>query len=165
VPLEEGYVPLYARRGPAYVVRELPRVQEALRAARGRAQQEHIRAVLAERPYLDMLLDMPLDAGTPIPDLLKQTSRVVLLGKPGAGKSTALRYLAAHPVAGKDGDLLTLIVDLPAYGASGQTLPEFLLHLVPDNVVKAMAQGDVLPVIFFAILFGLFLIRLNGPNV
>ncbi|MFN2131689.1 MAG: NACHT domain-containing protein [Anaerolineae bacterium] len=126
VPLEEGYVPLYARRGPAYVVRELPRVQEALRAARGRAQQEHIRAVLAERPYLDMLLDMPLDAGTPIPDLLKQASRVVLLGKPGAGKSTALRYLAAHPVAGKDGDLLTLIVDLPAYGASGQTLPEFL---------------------------------------
>ncbi|MBD3853824.1 MAG: dicarboxylate/amino acid:cation symporter, partial [Acidobacteria bacterium] len=29
----------------------------------------------------------------------------------------------------------------------------------------AMAAGDVLPVIVFAILFGLFLTRLNGPNV
>jgi Na+/H+-dicarboxylate symporter len=49
--------------------------------------------------------------------------------------------------------------------SSPQTLPQFLLHMVPDNVVEAMASGDVLPVIFFAILFGLFLIRLNGPNV
>jgi Na+/H+-dicarboxylate symporter len=49
--------------------------------------------------------------------------------------------------------------------SSSQSLPQFLLHMVPDNIVKAMAQGDVLPVIFFAILFGLFLVRLNGPNV
>jgi len=150
VSLEEGYVPLYARRGPAYVVRELPRAQEALRAARGRAQQEQIRAVLAERPYLDMLLDMPLDAGTPIPDMLKQQPRVVLLGKSGAGKSTALRYLAAHPVAGKDGDLLTCIVDLPTYGVSGQTLPEFLaadaaemeLEVGPAFFERALVNGQ-----------------------
>ena len=49
--------------------------------------------------------------------------------------------------------------------ASSQTLPQFLLHMVPDNIVRAMAEGDVLPVIFFAILFGLFLVRINGPNV
>jgi proton glutamate symport protein len=49
--------------------------------------------------------------------------------------------------------------------SSSQTLPQFLLNMVPDNVIKAMAAGDVLPVIFFAILFGLFLVRLNGPNV
>jgi len=48
---------------------------------------------------------------------------------------------------------------------SSQSLPSFLLNMVPDNVIGAMARGDVLPVIFFAILFGLFLIRLNGPNV
>ena len=49
--------------------------------------------------------------------------------------------------------------------SSSQSMSQFFLHMVPDNIVKAMAQGDVLPVIFFAILFGLFLVRLNGPNV
>jgi len=49
--------------------------------------------------------------------------------------------------------------------SSSQGMSQFFLHLVPDNIIKAMANGDVLPVIFFAILFGLFLVRLNGPNV
>ena len=49
--------------------------------------------------------------------------------------------------------------------SSSQSLSQFLLHMVPDNIVNAMASGDVLPVIFFAILFGLFLVRINGPNV
>jgi Na+/H+-dicarboxylate symporter len=49
--------------------------------------------------------------------------------------------------------------------STSQSLPQFLLHMVPDNVIKAMAAGDVLPVIFFAILFGLFLIRVNSPDV
>jgi Na+/H+-dicarboxylate symporter len=49
--------------------------------------------------------------------------------------------------------------------STSQSLAQFLLNTVPDNVIGAMARGDVLPVIFFAILFGLFLIRLNGPNV
>ncbi len=49
--------------------------------------------------------------------------------------------------------------------SSSQSLPQFLVNMVPDNIVRAMADGDVLPVIFFAILFGLFLVRLNGPNV
>ena len=42
------------------------------------------------------------------------------------------------------------------FSASTQTLPEFLLGMVPDNIISAMAAGDVLPVILFAILFGLF---------
>ena len=49
--------------------------------------------------------------------------------------------------------------------SSSQSLSQFLMHMVPDNIVSAMAKGDVLPVIFFAILFGLFLVKLNGPNV
>ncbi|RLB37332.1 MAG: dicarboxylate/amino acid:cation symporter [Deltaproteobacteria bacterium] len=49
--------------------------------------------------------------------------------------------------------------------STSQSLPQFFLHMVPDNIINAMAEGDVLPVIFFAILFGLFLVRLNGPNV
>ncbi len=32
-----------------------------------------------------------------------------------------------------------------------------LIAIVPDNIIKAMAQGDMLPVIFFAILFGFFI--------
>jgi len=56
--------------------------------------------------------------------------------------------------------------ELPeGFSTATQTLPEFLLRMVPDNIVSAMAAGDVLPVIVFAILFGLFLTRLNGPNV
>jgi len=51
------------------------------------------------------------------------------------------------------------------FSTATTTLPDFLLRMVPDNVVSAMAAGDVLPVIVFALLFGLFLTRLNGPNV
>ena len=49
--------------------------------------------------------------------------------------------------------------------SSTQSLPEFLLGMVPDNIVSAMAAGEVLPVIVFAILFGLFITRLKDPNV
>ncbi len=56
--------------------------------------------------------------------------------------------------------------ELPeGFSTATQTLPDFLLRMVPDNIVSAMAAGDVLPVIVFAVLFGLFLTRLNGPNV
>ena len=58
------------------------------------------------------------------------------------------------------------VSELPeGFSTTSQTLPEFLLRMVPDNVIAAMAQGEVLPVIVFAILFGLFLTVLNGPNV
>ncbi len=50
------------------------------------------------------------------------------------------------------------------FAALGQSLGEFLLRLVPDNVIDAMARGDVLPVIFFALLFGLFLTQLNDER-
>ena len=51
------------------------------------------------------------------------------------------------------------------FSTTTQTLSEFLLHLVPDNIIASMAAGDVLPVIFFAVLFGLFLTRLKGSGV
>ncbi len=51
------------------------------------------------------------------------------------------------------------------FSASTQTLPDFLLGMVPDNIVSAMAAGDILPVIVFALLFGLFLTRLKSPRV
>jgi len=62
--------------------------------------------------------------------------------------------------------VLSGVGELPeGFSTSTQTLPEFLMRMVPDNILSAMAAGDVLPVIVFALLFGLFLTRLNGPNV
>ncbi len=56
--------------------------------------------------------------------------------------------------------------ELPeGFTTATQTLPQFLIRMVPDNIVAAMASGEVLPVIVFALLFGLFLTRLNGSNV
>jgi aerobic C4-dicarboxylate transport protein len=49
--------------------------------------------------------------------------------------------------------------DVSAYaktGASQGTL-EFLLHIVPSNVVGAFASGELLPVVFFSVLFGVAL--------
>ncbi len=68
-----------------------------------------------------------------------------------------------HPGRGLD---LGVSAELPeGFSTSTHSLPEFLLRMVPDNIVSAMAAGDVLPVITFAILFGLFMTRLNGPSV
>jgi Na+/H+-dicarboxylate symporter len=45
--------------------------------------------------------------------------------------------------------------------AAEQTLSELVLHIIPENPFRAMASGDVLPVIFFSILFGYFISRLS----
>jgi len=37
------------------------------------------------------------------------------------------------------------------------TVKDFFTRLIPDNIVDAMSKGDILPVIFFAILFGYFI--------
>lgn len=50
------------------------------------------------------------------------------------------------------------------FTTSGQSLPEFLLRMVPDNILAAMAEGAVLPVIVFAMLFGLVLAKLDGEG-
>ncbi len=44
--------------------------------------------------------------------------------------------------------------------AADQSLSDLLLNIIPENPFKAMAAGDVLPVIFFCILFGYFITRL-----
>ena len=65
----------------------------------------------------------------------------------------------------RPGDGLELGVDATVpegFEAATQSLPDFLLRLVPDNVIASMAEGDVLPVIFFALLFGIFLLRTDG---
>lgn len=60
----------------------------------------------------------------------------------------------------RPGDGLT--IELPPGAAvperPGQSLVEMLIKMVPDNPVMAMAEGQILPVIIFAILFGVALL-------
>ena len=42
-----------------------------------------------------------------------------------------------------------------------QSVTDFLIAIIPDQVVNAFAKGDVLPVLFFAILFGIALAKLG----
>ncbi len=62
------------------------------------------------------------------------------------------------PGAGLD---ITMLAtgDVSKYTATGsqQSTLEFLLHIVPSNVVSAFASGDLLPVVFFSVLFGVAL--------
>ena len=49
--------------------------------------------------------------------------------------------------------------DVSKYTAAGaqQGMLDFFLHIVPSNIVAAFAAGDLLPVVFFAVLFGVAL--------
>jgi dicarboxylate/amino acid:cation (Na+ or H+) symporter, DAACS family len=42
----------------------------------------------------------------------------------------------------------------PASGAAGRTGVDFLVNLVPTNVVRAMSEGDMLALMVFAVIFG-----------
>jgi aerobic C4-dicarboxylate transport protein len=59
--------------------------------------------------------------------------------KPGAGVSAA--YISNAPPA--------------ATAARGLDWTEFILHIVPANVVDAFAKGDIIQVLFFGILFSI----------
>lgn len=46
-------------------------------------------------------------------------------------------------------------------GVVDQGIGELLFNIIPENPFEAMANGDVLPVIFFSLLFGFFITRLK----
>ncbi len=48
-----------------------------------------------------------------------------------------------------------------AVDASDQSLWGILLRMIPVNPIESMAKGEILPIIFFCILFGIFLIQLE----
>ena len=53
-------------------------------------------------------------------------------------------------------------LDLAAHGAAPATVKsgwDTLLHLFPSNVVRSAAEGDILPVVIFATLFAMALVR------
>ena len=46
----------------------------------------------------------------------------------------------------------------------GLTLKDLILGLIPENPVKSVAEGEVLPVIFFALAFGVATLSLPAPR-
>jgi aerobic C4-dicarboxylate transport protein len=61
---------------------------------------------------------------------------------PGAGFNVNAANLDAKAVADYAGQ------------AKSQNIPEFILHIIPTTVVDAFAKGDILQVVFVALLFG-----------
>jgi len=62
------------------------------------------------------------------------------------------------------GSTIQLEREVSEIPALAQTPFELLLDIIPENPFQAMAQGNVLPVIFFSILFGYFVTRLDEPH-
>ncbi|UVK77859.1 MAG: glutamate/aspartate : H(+) symporter GltP [Sodalis sp. Fse] len=70
--------------------------------------------------------------------------------------------------AGEGIDMSTLTaVDISKYEqttaeiqSGGHSLVNTILSLIPSNIVASMAKGDMLPIIFFSVLFGLGLVSL-----
>ena len=54
--------------------------------------------------------------------------------------------------------------DVSAVPAAQQSITDLLLRIIPENPFQAMADGQVMPVIFFSILFGYFVTRLAGEE-
>jgi aerobic C4-dicarboxylate transport protein len=70
---------------------------------------------------------------------------------PGSGFNVNVATLDAKSVADYAGQ------------AKAQSVTEFLIHIVPTTVVDAFAKGDILQVVFVAILFG-FALAAVGPR-
>lgn len=78
---------------------------------------------------------------------------LVTVVKPGAGVSDGVRKLA----------LSTNLSNIPK--APSGTAGEMLAAMFPDNPVKAAANGDMLGVILFSVLFGVAVARTDTPGV
>ena len=61
------------------------------------------------------------------------------------------------------GATITLERDVEQVAAAGQSVSDLLLRIIPTNIFSSLAEGDVLPIIFFSILFGYFILRLKEP--
>ena len=70
--------------------------------------------------------------------------------KPGAGTDLASLKAAA--------------ITLPTSNGAGHSLGQIIVGIIPDNVINAMAQGSLLSVLFFAVMFGLGVSRLSNER-
>lgn len=72
------------------------------------------------------------------------------LMKPGAGTDLASLKAAA--------------ITLPTSNGAGHSLGQIIVGIIPDNVINAMAQGSLLSVLFFAVMFGLGVSKLSNDR-
>lgn len=64
-------------------------------------------------------------------------------------------------------DVSTLATgDISRYTAAAgdRSIADVFLHIVPSNVIAAFADGDLLPVVFFSVLFGVALTSVGEPG-
>jgi aerobic C4-dicarboxylate transport protein len=57
--------------------------------------------------------------------------------------------------------------DISKYAAAGQEMKfvDFITHVVPSSIVGAFATGEILQIVFFAVLFGIALSRIGETGV
>jgi len=69
------------------------------------------------------------------------------------------------PGAGLDASLLAK-GDVSAYATQAKQMGfvDFLMHVVPASPVEAFAQGEILQIVFFAVLFGIAIVTMGGPG-
>jgi proton glutamate symport protein len=51
--------------------------------------------------------------------------------------------------------------NVPAIAGKMQTTQEFILHIFPENIAKAIAEGNILQIVIFSIIFGIALSMLG----
>ncbi|RAI66511.1 sodium:dicarboxylate symporter [Pseudomonas fluorescens] len=70
-----------------------------------------------------------------------------------------------EPGAGTDlASLKAATITLPTSNGAGHSLGQIIVGIIPDNVINAMAQGSLLSVLFFAVMFGLGVSRLSNER-
>jgi proton glutamate symport protein len=62
------------------------------------------------------------------------------------------------------GARIPLDADISAVPAAERSILDLLIEIIPENPFQAIAEGNVMPVIFFAILFGYFVTKLDEPE-
>ena len=63
--------------------------------------------------------------------------------------------------AGVGINLSSIPGNLPVTAAKMQTTQEFILHIFPENIAKAIAEGNILQIVIFSIIFGIALSMLG----
>jgi proton glutamate symport protein len=51
---------------------------------------------------------------------------------------------------------------VPLVAAKAQTASEFILHIFPENIAKAIFEGNILQIVIFSIIFGIALAMVKG---
>ncbi len=107
-------------------------------------------------------------------------SGITNIGKPGnlgrLGLKTIGYYLLTSTIAILTGLLFVNIIqpgiganlglskDIENLGLTEDSLSKTLMKIVPTNIFQAFSTGQMLSVIFFAILFGFFITRISGES-